>query len=174
MRFMPALIAASILALSACKDDIEEIGKFTVELNGDSIEFISVFDITNDHSSIRQMSPAGVNLLLIDGFADIKDGEPGFPIISMSLQGGITGGPMSLLFVQVYDESYENNLSASGLLGQKRLDNFEMGEDGSISFDFSADLVRITTQSEDPVSGAQGAHIVGRFSGKMPASEIEE
>ena len=174
MRFVPALLMAFVLALSACKDDIEEIGKFTVELNGDSIEFTSVFDITNDHSSIRQMSPAGVKLLLIDGFADIKDGEPGFPIISMSLQSGIAGGPMSLLFVQVYDESYENNLTADGPLGQKRLDNFEMGADGSISFDFSADLVRVTTQSEEPIAGAQGAHIVGRFSGKMPASEMEE
>lgn len=174
MRFMPALITASVLALSACKDDIEEIGKFTTELNGDSIEFTSVFDITNDHSSIRQMSPAGVKLLLIDGFAEIKDGEPEFPIISMSLQSGITGGPMSLLFIQVFDESYENNLSADGPLGQKSLSNFEMGEDGSISFDFSADLVRVETQSEEPIEGAEGARIVGRFSGKMPASEMED
>jgi hypothetical protein len=120
------------------------------------------------------MSPAGVKLLLIDGFADINDGEPGFPIISMSLQGGITGGPMSLMFVQVFDESYEDNLSADGPLGQKSLTNFEMGEDGSISFDFSADLVRIETQSEEPIAGAEGAHIEGHFSGKLPASEMEE
>jgi len=174
MRFIPALLMASILALSACKDDIEEIGKFTIELNGNSIELTSVFDITNDHSSIRQMSPAGVKLLLIDGFAEIKDGEPDFPIISMSLQSSITGGPMNLLFVQVYDESYENSLSAMGPLGQKSIENSEMDEDGNISFDFSADLVRIDTQSEEPIAGAQGAHIEGHFSGKMPASEMEE
>jgi len=174
MRFMPAILMAFVLALSACNDDIEEIGKFTTELNGDSVEFTSVLDITNDHSSIRQMSPAGVKLLLIDGFAEIKDGEPGFPIISMSLQGGNSGGPMSLLFVQVFDESYKNNLTANGPLGQKSLDNFVMDEDGNISFDFSADLVRVTTQSEKPIAGAQGAHIEGHFSGKMPASEMEE
>lgn len=175
MRFIPALLMAFVLALSACNDDeIEEIGKFMVELNGDSIEFTSVFDITNDHSSLRLMSAAGVKMMLVDGFAEIKDGEPDFPIISMSLQSGFSGGPMTLLFVQVFDESYETNLIAEGSLGQKNLGNFEMGEDGSISFDFSADLVRVTTRSEEPIAGAQGAHIEGRFSGKMPASEMEE
>ncbi len=175
MRFIPALLMAFVLALSACNDDdIEEIGKFTTELNGDSVEFTSVFDITNDHSSLRLMSAAGVKMMLVDGFAEIKNGEPGFPIISMSLQSGFSGGPMTLLFIQVFDQSYENNLTAGDLLGQKSLDNFEMGEDGSISFDFSADLVRVTTQSEEPVAGAQGAHIEGHFSGKIPTSEMEE
>jgi len=174
MRFMPAVLAAALLTTSACKDDIEEIGKFTTQLNGNSVEFTSVFDITNDHSSIRQMSPGGINLLMIDGFADITDGEPDFPIISMSLQSGISGGTMSLMFVQVFDQSYETNLTADGPLGQKSLNNFEMGEDGNISFDFSADLVRITTQNEEPVAGAEGGHIEGHFSGKIPASKMAQ
>ena len=172
MRFIPALMTATILALSACKDDAQEIGKFTTDLNGNNMEFVSVID-SDERSSIRTMSPGGVKLILIDGYAGTKDGEPDLPIISMSLQSGITNSTMSLMFVQVFDESYETVLSADGPLGQKQMENLVIGDDGTISFDFSADLVRIKTQSEEPIEGAEGAHIEGSFSGKIPASELE-
>ena len=173
MRIMTALVATTLLALPACKDDAEEIGKFTVDLNGNNMEFISTID-SDGRSSIRTMSPGGVKLILIDGFAGTKDGEPDLPVISMSLQSGITNNSMSLSFVQVFDESYETVLSAEGQFGQKQMENLTIGDDGSISFDFSADLVRITTQSEEPIADADGAHIEGHFSGKIPASEQQE
>ncbi len=173
MRIITTLMATALLALPACKDDAEEIGKFTVDLNGNNMEFISTID-SDGRSSIRTMSPGGVKLILIDGYAGTKDGEPDLPVISMSLQSGITNNSMSLSFVQVFDESYETVLSAEGQFGQKRMDNLTIGDDGSISFDFSADLVRITTQSEEPIAGADGAHIEGHFSGNIPASEQQE
>lgn len=174
MRFIPALLTASALGLGACKDNYDEIGKFTVELNGDNMVFVSVFDKENDYSGIRAMSPGGVKLLLIDGSAGDKDDEYGLPIISMSLQGGVTGGPLDLMFVQVFDESYDTMLTSDGQNGQHRMENLLIGDDGTISFDFSADLERVEAQSEQPVAGAKIAHIEGSFSGTIPASERED
>lgn len=173
MRFTPALMTAAILALSACKDDAVQIGKFTTDLDGTKMEFVSVID-SDDRSSIQTMSPGGIKLILIDGFAGTKDGEPGLPVISMTLQSGVTNSSMSLSFVQVFDKTYDTVLSADGRHGQKQMENLVTGDDGSISFDFSADLVRIETQSEEPVAGAKGAHIEGHFSGKIPTREMKE
>ncbi len=177
MRFIPALLTASVLALSACKDEtanIDEIGKFTVEFNGENMEFISAIDKETGTSSIRTMTIEGIKLVLIDGSANQKDDQHDLPVISMSLQGGIGGGALSLSFVQVFDKSYDDVLTAEGQLGQKTLENLVIGDDGSISFDFSADLVRIKTQSEELIPDAAGAHIEGSFSGTIPASEREE
>jgi len=177
MRIIQALVVVSLISLAACKDDVgnyEKIGKFTVKLNGDSLEFISVFDKAADRSGIRKMTPVGVDLILIDGYAGDKDGEPDLPVISLSLQSGITNKTMSLMFVQVFDKDYQTALTSQGPIGNHQMQNLEIGEDGSISFDFTADLVRITTQEEKIVEGAAGAHIEGHFSGTIPASELEE
>jgi len=172
MRFTPILLSATILAVGACKDDAQEIGTFNVQLDGKDMEFVSTLDAENDTSSIRVMTPSGIKLIMIDGSAG--DTKTGIPIISMTLQSGVTNSNLSLMFVQVFDKTFDTVLTSDGPNGNRQLKDMMLDDEGNISFSFSADLVRVETQSEAPIAGADGAHIEGRFSGKIPASEMEE
>ena len=174
MRFITPLAIASIFAITACQDESAEIGKFDVELNGKSMVFQSFYDQKNDNSGITILRSSHIRMIQITGYAGKKDGEPDLPLISMTLGNTDEGEVPTLMFIELLDQSYETALMADGPIGQKQIENIVIEKGGKVSFDFSADLVRVTMEDEKPVPDAAGAHIKGRFSGTIPATKLEE
>lgn len=176
MRIFPALMAAFLITVGACKDDVAspEIGRFTVEMNGNSMAFISRYDAEQDDSDLNTMMAVGNKMLRINGYAGTTDGEPDLPTLSMTLASSLTAVYSEMIFIQLFDEDYSTSLYADGKIGQRQIDNIVVGDDGSISFDFIADLVRVTTGDDTPIPGEAGAHIEGSYSGKIPSSELEK
>lgn len=181
MRLMPALFAVFLFALSACKDDVgkyENIGGFTVEMGGKTVEFRSVLETDGKHTDIKQITPMGVRTLLLSGAAKTnEDGSPARPRISVILQAGTISKTLSLTEVIIYDESYRNFLMASGTrFGKTELSDLKVSDTGEVSFSFTADLVRVemTDDGEKLIEGKPGMHIEGSFSGTIPARELEK
>ncbi len=180
MRFITALFAVFLFALSACKEETgkyETIGKFTVEMDGKTVEFLSVLETGGDHNDIRQIAPTGIRTLLLSGAANTgEDGTPARPMISIMLQAGVTSKTLKLVDVNIYDQSYTTPLLAGAGFGAKQITDLVVSDAGEISFSFTADLVRVkmTANGEKLIEGKAGAHIEGSFSGTIPAREMKE
>lgn len=178
MRIIPALMAASFLTAIASLSgtaNADEIGRYTVEVDGQSTVFISTF-ITDEsadghNSDLKIMGSTTVDMIRVDGSIDPKELQPEFPYISITI-GGTSLNYTNLLNIQLIDSTYEKLLLANETLGQRQIENIIVDADGSISFDFFADLVRVDISAETPIAGAPGAHVKGHYSGKIPAIKL--
>lgn len=180
MQIIPTLMVASFLTIVTGLTTVTgltpanagEIGKYTVELDGKPMEFISAYDATANRSDLGMMQADGTKMITVDGYAGSTDGHPDLPILSMTISGTMSGVYTKMMFIQLLDENFKTALTSDDWTGQRHIENITVDDVGNISFDFSADLVRLNVEEGTPVAGASGAHIEGRYSGKIPASEI--
>ena len=174
MQIISTLMVASFLTMvtGLLPANAGEIGKYTADLDGEPIEFISVYDATEDRSDLRVTQDDGIKIITVDGYAGLKDSHPDLPILSMTISGNMSGVYNTIMFVQLLDESFETALTSDDWVGQRHIENITVDDEGNISFDFSADLIRLNVEDGTPVAGASGAHIEGSYSGKIPASKL--
>lgn len=180
MHHISQLIAASILTVTtglAGVASADEIGKFNVEVNGQSTVFISQFvldESADDHySDLALMGTRSVDMIRVEGSIAPNEPQPEFPYISLTI-GGTSPNYTNFLNIQLIDASYEKLLLSVDNIGQRQIENVIVDSDGSISFDFSADLIRVNPENNNAIAGASSAHIEGRYSGKIPASQLEK
>lgn len=184
MRMLPTLFKTVFLtfvigATSAATAD--EIGKYTLTINGLDASYISEFiadtgagtGTGKTYSDLAKMNSNSTEMIRVDAHTPRDEEQSELPSISLTLSGDASGYT-NLMFIQLIDIDYETALTANDTLGQKHIENIKVGADGSISFDFSADLVRTSLEEETAIDGAAGAHIEGSYSGKIPASEMKE
>lgn len=180
-RFLAAVAALMLVQtpLAAQNFDLSSdyvvIGEYSVEIDGEARNFFAVVNKGGGHSDLTYDTQSGIETYSMTAEGSTIAGEPEMPILVVDLQ---RGGPESALVIRsvtLVDETYQAILSASqgeyGVITYKDIVITEMGE---VSFDFSADLVPVDMESEDPIPNKTGVHISGHFSGKIPASELGE
>lgn len=180
MRRILQLVTASFLTLNtglAGLASADEIGAFRVEVNGQTTVFISqiVMDENADdyYSDLSTMASGTTNTIRVEGSVAPNEPQPEFPYISLTI-GGTSPNYTDFLNIQLIDASYGELLLSVENIGQRHIENLMVGNDGIISFDFSADLVRVNPENNIPIDGVNGAHIAGRYTGQIPASELKD
>lgn len=151
--------------------DIEEIGMFSVTINDNQSDFISVASEAAGFSSlVLTRGAGGLKDYRISGVQSLNNQ---IPLLDVGLQeGGLVNG-LGIVSVTLMDKDYDTALAAFyGDYGKITYTDVEVDDAGQVSFSFSADLIRINLAEETAIDGQPGAHIEGTFSGTIPAREL--
>lgn len=179
MRIISQLTAAIILTATtglAGVANADEIGRFSVTVDNHDRAFISNLipeGADEYYSDLSLMGTTTLNMIRVEGSVDPDLTQPEFPYISLTISG-TSQTYTSLMNIQLIDASYEELFLADAQNGQRHIENIMLDSNGSISFDFSADLVRVNPENNVPIDGASGAHIEGSYVGQIPASEQKD
>lgn len=182
--YITQALAASVwlIALPCLADEVangdEVIGTYTISLDGKAISLLSYANAEDDFSDLTFDESFGIKTYQV-----LASTDDGIPLLDVALQAGSVVGDLSITSVTFIDQNYDTALAAANLeaagvsvanYGAIMDQAIDLGSDGTISFAFSADLVRIDLETEAPVSGEAGAYVEVSFSGIFPASELSE
>jgi len=174
MRFLLIINAMIWLTFptlaSELPDGYTEVGRYFVEIDGSKSEFISMSNEAENYSDPK------LSRLLGGGDTYVFSGSLGaqdIPLLDIGIQrNGLVAG-LAVVSITLIDKNYDTALAAfHGEYGTIQYNNIVIDDDGTVRFSFSSDLVRINLEDETPILGAVGAHIEGRFTGVIPASEL--
>jgi hypothetical protein len=172
-----ALAVSLSLITLPCRAD-EVIGTYTVSIDGKTISLLSYANAEDDFSDLTFGESFGIKTYHISASSD-----DGIPLLDVAVQAGSVVGGLSITNVTFIDQNYDTALAAAHLeaagvsvesYGAIMKQVIDLASDGTISFAFSADLIRIDLETEAPVSGEVGAYVEVSFSGIFPASELSE
>lgn len=182
MRFLTPVLILTMASISACKDDAvthDGLGKFEVTIDGKATEIIShglPSGQTHGRSGVMVVNSAGQNILIIEGAADSQDdGQPVFPLLSVTMISDATGGNFTLENVRYTLENGGNSFASDHNTGHQALKNLVL-KDGKIGFDFSVDLVAHAPNSagKTVLHGVAPIHIEGSFTGEKSLTGIND
>ncbi len=174
MRMTTALMASTLLILPACKDDTtvsgnyQEIGRFTVTIDGEQRDFVSYLNTKTGSSGITRIPASSLTVWLLSGYAGVQDGSPALPELSVSLIQ--TGDTLMLDDVELITDTDYRHYRANTETGKQTLVNAAISDDGKIGFGITADMLlfKLDDNGVIPVEGAAPVHIDGTYSATMP------
>lgn len=173
-------ITAVILAVTTSLAGLasaDEIGRFSVTVDNHDRDFIS--NLTPDsgaddgYSDLSFMGTPTLDMIRVEGSVHPDALQPEFPFISLTISG-TSQNYTSLMNIQLIGANYEELFLADHENGQRQIANIMLDSDGRLSFDFSADLVRVNPENNVPIDGAADAHIEGSYVGQIPATEQKD
>jgi hypothetical protein len=175
MRIITALMAATLLALPACKDDttvadeFQEIGRFTVTVDGEDKEYITYLNTESGSSGINKIPAGTMSVWIVTGYGGVQDGSPALPELSVTILQ--TGNALKLDNIELISETAKQHYLSNAETGKLVLSDAGLADDGKIGFGISADmlLVDMSSNSPVPVSGVPSIHIEGHYNGTLPA-----
>ena len=161
-----------------CVADEVAIGAFDLTVDAQAITLQSYYFAEDDFSDLTFDDSFGIKTYHVSASSD-----EGLPLLDVTLQEGSVIGDLQVVGVTFIDQDYDTALAATVLeaggvaiegLGLIADEAVQLDADGTISFSFSADLIRINLDTETPIAGDDGARIKARFAGQFPASELNE
>jgi hypothetical protein len=179
MRITLAILLATILALPACKvgNKFEEIGKFQADVGVTKMEFISYRNLEKNRGGINfKYSDAGKKMGF-DGLAGgFVNGEPDLPMLAVFFKSDLDGTNVVLDSIKLHKVFTIKTVShvfyrSNTTTGIQSATDPVIDAQGNVSFDFSADLYRIDSNTNKPVEGEDPIHVEGSYSGVIPEDQ---
>lgn len=188
MRYLPSIITAVIFALPVMAEDLasgyRQIGNFTGSIGNENYSLISVSHDADENSDMGHAFGFGMHqytIALKNGLDEYQTGK--YPLLEITVQPDPMGSDeqkknLRIDSVDLYISGnmifpdYSAQLQSG--FGTTEVENMQTDADGSISFDFTAELPKVALVNYEiqPVDGAETIRIKGHFDGKVPAWEF--
>jgi len=172
-RFAAAfLVAASPLAAQEFSDRWEVLGSFTVTAGGTEHILYALEDLETPQDLIvaTEIGPL-TNLMVMGGTHDGNDSAaPPFIIVSIGPYMGTPGDRANIEWRASETTWFANADSGTPAI----LSDSAIGEDGSLSFAFYAEMIPMELDEDYayvPAGGIDPISISGRFEGRLPAGD---
>ena len=178
-------ITALCFALPVWAFDIpggfEKIGVFSVEINSQPLDLVSTSSEKSEYSDLYLTTYADetqriVNAYTVQAAAGLDaNGQAVPPILSVEFDQNPKTGTLTPARVILVDQNRENALASYPEQTHRdiEMNNLVFNKNGVVSFDITADLVRLNWDQYLPVPNTPIVRIQGRFSGKFPAFALE-
>ena len=151
------------------------LGAIEGELDGSPHRYLALLDTEKDRSFLSVNRLAGQPSFGIITREFTAEGKLGRSMMVVTVEPPEIGAnSFHVTRVRLVDgEGLKRPLRALADLGQTRISDFQLGEDGQLAFAFEADFQRYAgsagkweLQDSEP-----GAHFVGTFAGQIPEGE---
>ncbi len=186
MRVLAACTTALCFALPAWAFDMpngfEEVGKFSVDVNGEPLELTSTSSEEIEYSDLHFANYTDETQRILRAYtvqasAGLDpDGQAVPPILSVEFDQNPKTGALIPTRVILVDQSWDTpfvTYPPEHSREKIELTNLVFNDSGEISFDIKADLIRVNWDRYKPVFDAPHIKIQGHFSGKFPAFALE-
>jgi len=167
-------MAWSALAAPGTAQDLSDrwdvVGTYTVAVADESLQLFAVVDTESGSGTLSHDIYGGYEVIQVTGVAADQNGEPGVPILTVTLgpYSGEIPQDISVEFREadrVLMANIDSETSAT-------LDEVRLTEHGGLEFSFSAELAVMTPTADgafEPAAGAVPTMISGSFVGTLPA-----
>ena len=178
IRRQPALAAFTTVCLlclagAGVAQDLasnwEILGTFTVTMDDEETELYAVRDTETGNATLSRQSENGAELIQITGVTPNDDGQPGVPILTVTLGPYVGKNPFG---ISVDLREADRVLMANRTIETEAvLNSVALDDAGNLSFAFAAELSVMTPLADggfETAAGAVPASISGTFVGRVP------
>jgi hypothetical protein len=180
IRLIKTLPIIALMALASCKTqgNFLRIGQFETTIDGRAMVFPSYRDLKHSRGGIKVTFSEPDMIIFFNGLAGKQsNGAPDLPMLAVTFKSNPDGSNIRLASVILHKKIRLRNISnlyyRSGEdLGKQKAWDLQIDDAGNASFKFSAQLVRINTDSNTPIEAEAPLHIEGSYNGKIPQAEF--
>ncbi len=175
LRVLPVAIAmlgtfaAAVASAQGLGEGWTVLGEYTVMIGKDTKSLYAVEDSESGNRTMSDDDYGGFRVLQITGVAPGPEGNPGVPILTVTI-GPWSGETPDEVAIE-YREADRVLMANIDSESEPVLSEFALENDGTLTFAFEGDLAVMTPTSDgafEPVPGAVSTMISGTFTGILP------
>jgi len=175
---VPLLLLTTSSAAQSTVGGDATIGSFEGRLNDEPLELTSIYNEDQAYSDLTISEASGIITYKISSSIGEK-----MSIFWVTLQEGNVVGDLDITSVTLIDKDYDTALAADHIevngivfdsVGVIDDTAATVGDNGSIMFALSADLIRVDLETREVLDDQDTARIEGQYSGVFPRFEIDD